>query len=59
MDLPERTRQTITLNGASVEIHPDETVLQVANRNGIFIPVTMLRPPSELYRPLQGLPRGG
>ncbi len=39
MDLPERTRQTITLNGANVELHPDETILQVANRNGIFIPV--------------------
>lgn len=44
MDIHERKRQTLTLNGTSVEIHPDETVLQVAHRNGIFIPVLCYDP---------------
>ncbi|MBE7445098.1 MAG: formate dehydrogenase subunit alpha [Planctomycetia bacterium] len=44
MDITKRTSITITLNGASVEIHPDETILQVAYRNGIIIPILCYDP---------------
>lgn len=44
MNITGKTRQTLTLNGTDVEIHPDETVLQVAHRNGIFIPILCYDP---------------